>query len=80
MPEVELNHGFCDMFLMPDLQRYPEVEHSYILELKYLPKDKFEAQSAEQCDAVLRMGAGKAGRGINCPPDKTDAPDWDCPM
>ena len=23
MPEVELNHGFCDMFLMPDLQRYP---------------------------------------------------------
>jgi hypothetical protein len=32
MPEVELNHGFCDMFLMPDLQRYPEVEHSYILE------------------------------------------------
>ena len=80
MPEVELNHGFCDMFLMPDLQRYPEVEHSYILELKYLPKDKFEAQSAEQCDAVLRMGAGKDGRGINCPPDKTDAPDWDCPM
>ena len=80
MPEVELNHGFCDMFLMPDLQRYPEVEHSYILELKYLPKDKFEAQSAEQCDAVLRMGAGKDGRGINCPPDKTDAPDWDCKM
>lgn len=38
------------------------------------PKDKFEAQSAEQCDAVLRMGAGKDGRGINCPPDKTDAP------
>lgn len=80
MPEVELNHGFCDMFLMPDLQRYPEVEHSYILELKYLPKDKFEAQSAEQWDAVLRMGAGKDGRGINCPPDKTDAPDWNCPM
>lgn len=24
MPEVELNHGFCDMFLMPDLQRYAE--------------------------------------------------------
>ena len=53
MPEVELNHGFCDMFLMPDLQRYPEVEHSYILELKYLPKDRFEAQSAEQWDAAV---------------------------
>ena len=55
MPEVELNHGFCDMFLMPDLQRYPEVEHSYILELKYLPKDKFEAQSAEQWDAAVQQ-------------------------
>ena len=55
MPEVELNHGFCDMFLMPDLQRYPEVEHSYILELKYLPKDRFEAQSAEQWDAAVQQ-------------------------
>ena len=33
--EMELTHGFCDMFLMPDLQRY-DVAHSYILELKYL--------------------------------------------
>ena len=55
MPEVELNHGFCDMFLMPDLQRYPEVEHSYILELKYLPKDRFEAQSTEQWDAAVQQ-------------------------
>ena len=39
------------MFLMPDLQRYSEVEHSYILELKFLPKDKFDAQSASQWDA-----------------------------
>ena len=53
MPEVELNHGFCDIFLMPDLQRYPEIEHSYILELKYLPKDKFESQAAEQWDAAV---------------------------
>ena len=35
---------------------------------------------ALHCDAVLRMGTGKDGRGINCLPDKTDAPDWDCPM
>ena len=61
MPEVELNHGFCDMFLMPDLQRYPEIEHSYILELKYLPKDKFETQSAEQWDAAVAQIHGYAG-------------------
>ena len=60
MPEVELNHGFCDMFLMPDLQRYSEIEHSYILELKYLPKDKFEAQSASQWDAAVEQIHGYA--------------------
>ena len=27
-PEVELNHGYCDLFLMPDLLHY-EVNHSY---------------------------------------------------
>jgi len=35
-PEMEFNHGYCDFFLMPDLNRYPMIEHSYILELKYL--------------------------------------------
>ena len=52
-PEVELNHGFCDMFLMPDLQRYPEVAHSYILELKYLSAKDYESKGGQQwLDAV----------------------------
>ena len=52
-PEVELNHGFCDMFLMPDLQRYPEVGHSYILELKYLPTKDYDSKGKQQwLDAV----------------------------
>lgn len=54
-PEVELNHGFCDLFLMPDRMRYPEVEHSYILELKYLPRDKFEARAATQWDEAVQQ-------------------------
>lgn len=49
-PEVELNHGYCDLFLMPDLLRY-DVKHSYILELKYLSvkdtEDKAEVQWEE---------------------------------
>lgn len=61
-PEVELNHGFCDLFLMPDLQRYPEVAHSYILELKYLPaKDydaKGEAQWQEAVEQIYRYAEG----------------------
>jgi hypothetical protein len=47
-PEVELNHGYCDLFLMPDLRRYPMVAHSYIIELKYLKKDDTQATAEEQ--------------------------------
>ena len=50
-PELELSHGYCDFFLLPDLGRYPVVAHSYILELKYLKADatadEAEAQWAE---------------------------------
>ena len=59
-PEVELSHGFCDMFLMPDLQRYAEIAHSYIVELKYLPKEKFDAQSAEQWEEAVAQIHGYA--------------------
>ncbi len=36
-PELELNHGYCDFFLLPDLTHYA-TKHSYILELKLIPK------------------------------------------
>ena len=36
-PELELNHGYCDFFLLPNLTHYP-TKHSYILELKLVPK------------------------------------------
>ena len=45
-PELELNHGYCDFFLLPDLTHYP-TKHSYILELKLAPKrDKGEESEA----------------------------------
>jgi len=47
-PEVELNHGYCDFFLMPDLTRYPMIEHSYILELKYLKTDASDGEAQSQ--------------------------------
>lgn len=52
-PELELNHGFCDMFLMPDLQRYPDVAHSYILELKYLSSKDFDERASEQWEEAV---------------------------
>ena len=36
-PELELNHGFCDFFLLPNLTHYAS-KHCYIIELKLIPK------------------------------------------
>ena len=41
-PELELNHGSCDFFLLPDLTHYAS-QHSYILELKVLSKKDFSS-------------------------------------
>ncbi len=47
-PELELSHGYCDFFLLPDLGRYPMVAHSYILELKYLKQDATAGEAEAQ--------------------------------
>lgn len=39
-PELGLNHGYCDFFLLPDLTHYA-TKHSYILELKVLGKKEW---------------------------------------
>ena len=54
-PELELNHGYCDFFLLPDLTHYP-TKHSYIIELKMLPAKDFEAKAEAQWqDAVEQI-------------------------
>lgn len=58
-PEVELNHGFCDLFLMPDLLRY-EVAHSYIIELKYLSAKDSEAKAETQWQDAVEQIKGYA--------------------
>ena len=47
-PEMEFSHGYCDFFLLPNYKVYPMVEHSYILELKYLKADATEAEAERQ--------------------------------
>ena len=42
-PELELNHGYCDFFLLPNLTHYA-TKHSYILELKVLSKKDYETK------------------------------------
>lgn len=53
-PELELSHGYCDFFLLPNLTHY-QFRHSYIVELKYLPKKDFEAKAAEQWQQAVEQ-------------------------
>lgn len=64
-PEVELSHGYCDFFLMPDLTRWPMVKHSYILELKYLPQSATEEKAETQwTEAVEQIKAYAQGEKV----------------
>ena len=47
-PEMELQHGYADFFLMPNVSQYPEVQHGYILELKYLKQGESDAVAQKQ--------------------------------
>ncbi len=53
-PELELSHGYCDFFLLPNLTHY-QSRHSYIVELRYLPKKDFEAKAAEQWQQAVEQ-------------------------
>ena len=46
-PELELSHGFCDFFLLPNMTHY-QANHSYILELKYLSKADYSEEKARR--------------------------------
>ena len=54
-PELEMNYGYCDFFLLPDKQRYPDIEHSYILELKYAARTATDAELAAQAEEGRRQ-------------------------
>lgn len=58
-PEVELNHGYCDFFLLPNLTHY-QSRHSYIAELKYLPKKDFDSKAEEQWRQAVEQIDGYA--------------------
>lgn len=62
-PEVELSHGYCDFFMMPDFHRCEATAHAYIVELKYLKPDATEEAAAKQWDEAVEQikgyGAGK---------------------
>ena len=63
-PELELNHGFCDFFLLPDLTHY-EAKHSYIIELKMLPKKDFNVISKGESKTKAELQWDEAVEQIN---------------
>ena len=55
-PEIELNYGFSDFLMLPDKVRYPEVAHSYIMELKYVKPTATDAEIQEEaCEADAQL-------------------------
>ena len=54
-PEVELQHGYCDIYLLPDKQNYPQTAHSYIVELKYLKASEGDEAAERQWQEAVRQ-------------------------
>ena len=38
-PEFEAGRGFSDLYLMPNLANYPDMQYAYLVELKFLKRD-----------------------------------------
>lgn len=54
-PELEMNYGYCDFFLLPDKKRYPDIRHSYILELKYAGRTTTDTELETQAEEGRRQ-------------------------
>ncbi len=59
-PEVELNHGYADIFMLPNHTHYKEVAHSYIIEMKYLKRSATEEEADKQWNEAVEQVHGYA--------------------
>lgn len=60
-PERELNKGFCDLWMSPNLVYHPEMKYSYIVELKYLK----HGASDEELNIKLETAKGQLRQYAN---------------
>ena len=51
--ELDNQAGYADIFLRPLLENYPDMEHSYIVELKYCKSDATDEQVAKLKEAAI---------------------------
>ena len=55
-PEMELARGYCDFCLFPERVYYGDVQHSYIVELKYSKGDATDADLAAKAeDGIAKL-------------------------
>ena len=63
-PEMELSRGFCDFCLFPERYRSGDVQHSYLIELKYSAKDatddEIESKRREALEQLARYRADQS--------------------
>jgi len=64
-PEMELSRGFCDFALFPERCHYGDVQHSYLIELKFSAKDAPEAEIEEKHkEALDQLAAYRADSSV----------------
>ena len=54
-PEVEMNHGYCDFFLLSNTKKYQPLKHSFIIEVKYLKADASDGEAEQQWEAAKKQ-------------------------
>jgi len=64
-PEMELSRGYCDFCLFPERVYYGDVQHSYLIELKFA-SDKATAEQldAQYADAVAQLKRYRADKSV----------------
>ena len=64
-PEMELSRGFCDFALFPERCHYGDVQHSYLIELKFSAKDASEAElEGKHKEALAQLAAYRADPSV----------------
>ena len=68
-PERELNKGYADLWMSPNLLNHPEMGYGYVVEFKYLRHDASDGEVAaklEEARGQLRQYAGEGKAAALC--------------
>lgn len=61
-PEYEMNKGYSDFYMQPNLPQLPDMPYSYVVEVKYCPRDSKDVV----LDELLAEAAGQLNKYAAC--------------